>query len=370
MELENSDTLKFILDSIKVSVLVENIERKVVFVNSEYCNEFHAGTTPQDWIGKVRAELLLDKTKIFSELQLMYTQMDVLVAKQEAELNHVISAIDGRTFNRTYQPIFSNGKIQGHLWIYKNITAQTLLEKDNQLLKLKMISAAKMSAVGEMAGSIAHEINNPLTAITSQLSKIAWLYKNNQLTDVNMTEEAKKVMAMVLRIKKIINGIRSFVRGGEAERLQTEVSAIVDDSLSLCQEKFKAHGVDVFLEIEDNLPMITCNPVQISQVFINLLNNAYDAMEPIRDKWVRINISKLERFLQFRVSNAGPGVPEGIRERIFDAFFTTKPGEKGTGLGLSVSKEIIVSHGGQILLSENLDFAEFVFTLPIILETE
>jgi PAS domain S-box-containing protein len=230
--------------------------------------------------------------------------------------------------------------------------------------QVKIISSAKMSSLGEMAGGIAHEINNPLAIIgLSANQSLEALAKNPP--DLNFAKESlEKVRFTVKRIGKIIKGLRSFSRSGEKDPFEsTTIKQIVEDTLELCKERFASCHVK--LEFA-NLPNveIECRAVQISQVLLNLLNNSLDAVVNTENSWVKIEVEILENEIHLSVTDSGKGIPKVISERMMEPFFTTKEVGIGTGLGLSISKGIIEDHHGVLELDSSSPFTRFILKLP------
>lgn len=225
--------------------------------------------------------------------------------------------------------------------------------------------SAKMSALGEMAGGIAHEINSPLGIITIHANLIERLQKRGSLTSEKTVEEARLIATTATRIGEIIKGLRAFARDGEKDPFAlTPVSSVVRDALVLCQNRFKIHGVDlqvgpipVALEIE-------CRSVQLGQVLLNLLNNSFDAVEGLTEKWVRLDVLEEAEFVVFSVTDSGQGIHGSVLIKLFQPFFTTKEVGRGTGLGLSISKGITDAHYGTLSYDFSSGHTRFVMRIP------
>ncbi len=242
------------------------------------------------------------------------------------------------------------------------------LEESHRVLgdQQKMLAhSAKMSALGEMAGGIAHEINSPLGIITLHANQLERLQKRGALTPEMIDQEAKLIASTALRIGEIIKGLRAFARDGDKDPfVSVRVSSIVADALVLCQTKFRNHGIALQLsDIPEELE-IECQPVQISQVFLNLLNNSFDAVQGIFDGWVRVVVREQPDEVEIIFTDSGKGIPAEVQVRLMQPFFTTKEVGKGTGLGLSISKGIIEAHAGSIRLNVESANTQFVVTLP------
>ncbi len=227
------------------------------------------------------------------------------------------------------------------------------------------IHSAKMAALGEMSGNIAHEVNNPLTAIRLRADRLLRLSSAGKLDQQKVADNAREIEKTVARIARIVDSLRSFARDVERDPLRPEsVAQIVQDTIELCAERFRQHAIT--LEVAD-IPgdlRIACRGVQISQVLLNLLSNAHDAVERQPSAWVRIaaRTTGAEEVL-ITVTDSGLGIPLELRTRIMEPFFTTKELGKGTGLGLSVSQGIAAAHGGRLAYDSESRNTRFALTL-------
>ena len=230
--------------------------------------------------------------------------------------------------------------------------------------QLKLINSAKMAALGTMAGGIAHEINNPLAIIIGHADI---LYKLKEVSEINLENvkvRSKKVLDTAFRIAKIVKSLKSMSRESEGDPfVATPVSAILDETLEICSEKARNNQIKIEIEAIPSTAIIECQPVQISQVILNLINNSCDAVDELVEKWVRIEIKDLGHRIKITVTDSGHGIPRHYQEALFRPFQTTKSAGKGTGLGLSISRQIIESHGGTLDLDATCLNTRFVIEL-------
>jgi two-component system NtrC family sensor kinase len=238
--------------------------------------------------------------------------------------------------------------------------------------RARALSSDRLSALGLMAGNIAHEINNPLAIIHSSACDLLELVEARNVPRQAVETAATRIKRTADRISLIVQSMRRLARDGSADPLErARVSEIVEQVISLCQERFRAHSVRLDIAPIDAKLQIVCREVQISQVLLNLLQNAFDAVVELQEeKWVRLQVTCRDRSVVFEVMDNGPGVPAELRARIMEPFFTTKPVGKGTGLGLSLSKTIVEEHGGKLQLSEADHHTCFSFTLRQFKEPE
>ena len=231
--------------------------------------------------------------------------------------------------------------------------------------ELKLLHTSKMSSLGEMSSGIAHEINNPLAIIHGKSHQIRRQIEKGNLEANELIKLTNDIDQTVLRISKIIKGLRSFSRDGDQDPFELRsVLSLFEDTISFCATRFKHHDIDLDVSgIPADLE-IKCRPSQISQVLLNLLNNSFDATQSLTDRWIKVKAWEEPNQISISVTDSGHGIPEGIREKILEPFFTTKEVGKGTGLGLSISLGIIKSHGGTLEIDGNAENTRFLIHLP------
>ncbi|MGZ3744591.1 MAG: ATP-binding protein [Pseudobdellovibrionaceae bacterium] len=230
--------------------------------------------------------------------------------------------------------------------------------------KQKLIQSEKMASLGEMAAGIAHEINNPLSIIIGKSERFKRPSEN--LSPEKSKAEFEKLYLTAKRIDKIVKSLVRFSRSAELDPHENvNLNDVLSESLSLCSEGLKNRSINLQIDAAEKVHLV-CQPVQLSQVFINLINNAADAIQNEPEKWIRIEfktVNKNKVLISF--TDSGPGIPESIASKIMQPFYTTKEVGKGTGLGLSISKSIIEEHGGHFYLDKNSQNTCFKIELPI-----
>jgi PAS domain S-box-containing protein len=237
---------------------------------------------------------------------------------------------------------------------------------DAASLQSKLMHAEKMAAVGQLVSGVAHEVNNPLTAI---LGFADLLMENPELP-----ESARKDMRVILqeaqRTKQIVQNLLSFARQMPPQRKPLQLNPILRRTVQLRSYDFQSHGVEVIEHLDQELPSVIGDSHQLQQVFLNILNNAYDAVsETGRPARIEITTTRMGNSVEISFRDNGPGISHP--DRIFDPFFTTKEVGKGTGLGLSICYGIVHEHGGEILCHNNSggQGATFSVRLPVAPET-
>jgi two-component system NtrC family sensor kinase len=231
---------------------------------------------------------------------------------------------------------------------------------DAASLQAKLMHAEKMAAVGQLVSGVAHEVNNPLTAI---LGFADLLMENTELPD-SARKDLRVILQEAQRTKQIVQNLLSFARQMPPQRKPVQLNAILKRTIQLRAYDFHSRGVAVTEHYDDTLPVVIGDSQQLQQVFLNILNNAYDAVRevtpgPCLEIFTRANQDYVE--VLFRDNGHGISQPE----RIFDPFFTTKQVGQGTGLGLSICYGIVKEHGGEILCSNNRGQPGATFTVRL-----
>lgn len=240
---------------------------------------------------------------------------------------------------------------------------RSLQELENR--RKMAIHTAKLSSLGEMAAGIAHEINNPLAVISTRTMQLRRQIDRNQFEAESFKDSLNKINITVDRIAKIIRGLKSFSRNADNDAFaQTPLPLIVENALELCNERFRHQLVILKVDPIPNV-LIDCREAQLVQVILNILSNAYDAVENLKEKWVHLtfHVNKFQ-VVTVTITDSGQGIPEKVAHKIMQPFFTTKEIGKGTGLGLSISKGIIEDHKGKIFLDQSTPNTTFVLALP------
>lgn len=259
----------------------------------------------------------------------------------------------------------AEGKPSRLIGVALDITQQKESEDLIARQQMKMLSTSKLSTLGEMAGGIAHEINNPLAIIQGRATQLLDAAKNGTMTAGMVAKMAESIFATSDRIAKIIRAMRSFARDVDHDPFASAgVGQILEDTFELCRERFRIHGIQLTVDEVPADLQIECRSVQIGQVLLNLLSNAHDAAEPQSDPWVRVEVKDAGEGIEISVTDSGCGIPRGLAEKIFQPFFTTKAVGKGTGLGLSLSSSIIHEHSGRLWIDEGCANTRFSIWLP------
>lgn len=278
-------------------------------------------------------------------------------------------------FESEFQILDSNGQFK-----YIRSVARCLYDKNGTIERVvganwdvttakkseaSLVASAKMASLGEMAGGIAHEINNPLAIIQGKAGTVKRLIRQPPFDIEKINIELSKIEDTTNRIAKIIKGLRSFSRDSTSDpMIATSVRQIIEDCLELCAERFKNHSIELQRECKVD-SIVECRASQIGQVIMNLLSNAHDAVESLSERWVKVEVSRVGDQLRVAVTDSGRGIPKEVVDKIMQPFFTTKEVGRGTGLGLSISKGIAESHSGELRYDSTCDNTRFILEIPL-----
>ncbi len=360
-----SSRLAALVENINAGILAADENRKVIFANNVFCKMFSIPLGPESMIGMECSGSAASFKHMFVNSEEFPARVVEILANNEAITGEALALIDGRTFERDYVPVYTSGKYSGHLWVFRDVTEKVQALSMIERQKAQMMESSKLAALGEMAGGICHEINNPLAIIQGRVGHLTDLAKRNALNSSIVLEYSEKVSAVIFRISKIIKGLRSFARDGDSDPFEpAKVRSIVLDTLDFCQEKMKTNGVVLEVGVISPDLSIKCRPVQVSQVLLNLLNNAFDAVLGLDEKWIRIDVVDRGEFAEIRIKDSGARISPEVQEKLFQPFFTTKPVGQGTGLGLSISTGIANAHHGSLKLDGSSQNTCFVLQLP------
>ncbi len=232
---------------------------------------------------------------------------------------------------------------------------------ERRRLEQQLRQAEKLSALGQLISGVAHEINNPLAVI----SGYAQLLAMRSTVDEKTKGDLLKIQRESERASKIVQNFLTFARKHPMEKTNVILNNLVDVALELMDYDFRASGIKLEKEFDAELPQVFADPNQLEQVFLNIINNAVQAMEGSpREKVLKVRTSHTPTHVRLSIADHGPGIPPSILPKIFDPFFTTKEVGSGTGLGLSISYSIVKEHSGN-LLAENHSEGGAMFTLEL-----
>lgn len=291
----------------------------------------------------------------------------------------------------TITPVIDKNGERKYLSIRYDVTNRKKSEQ-------QLLYGARLASLGKMASGIAHEINNPAGIITGKTRKIKRLLNellkkpevkiaanidtnsnsvsnsvsNSEPTSAtaiafnSMLSDLQNVETATTRITSIVNGLFTFAREESLDPLQSvSLEEIVNSALNFCRERIESGGIELRLNILPNIELVA-RPSQLTQIILNLIQNAFEATKEATHKWISIEARKLgsDRLL-IAVSDSGLGIPKMLADRVMEPFFTTKEPGDGTGLGLSISRGIAQAHGGTLKVDTESTFTRLVLELPL-----
>lgn len=276
---------------------------------------------------------------------------------------------EGRCYSAHVEPLRSeDGSITGVIGVAFDITerkqAEQALQAARAELETHVAHALRVSTLGEMAAGLAHEINQPLSAIVNYARGCVTRLRSGMAEREDLLFAIEQIAAQALRGGEIVRRYRRFLRAGTAHREPVNVNTVVENVVRFMQTEAQADGAVIRLALAEQLPAVPGDGVQLEQVVLNLTRNGLEAMRDgsPAELWIRTSVDASE--IAVAVEDRGRGVPQDLQERIFDAFFTTKP--DGLGMGLSICRTIVEAHGGRLSATANPEGGTtFRFTLPL-----
>jgi two-component system sensor kinase FixL len=263
--------------------------------------------------------------------------------------------------------IDKDGSANQVLGASSDITQRKAAETELRQQREELAHVGRVSTMGELAASLAHELNQPLTAILSN-AQAAQRFLNASPPDL---EEVREILKDIVqdnsRAGEVIRRMRALVRKGELDMMPLDIAAVIRDVVLLIHGDATLHNIHVALDVDPDLPLVRGDKVQLQQVVLNLLLNAFDAMKDCRASERKVKVrTELEggRWLKVAVRDCGAGLRGDKLDEIFQPFYTTKG--DGLGMGLSICRSIIAAHGGHLWAENNPDRgATFYFTVPV-----
>jgi PAS domain S-box-containing protein len=346
------DFNKNILNNTQSMILVLDTAGLVSYANRR-C--FEAGYSEQDLLGHALIQLVPPARRG----TLVEAQERVLQGSALDNIDIPLFRGNGTTgqFSVSLSPMRDEqGDINSIVVVMTDIT-------DAADLQAKLMHTEKMAALGQLVSGVAHEVNNPLAAIVGFTD----LLLENPEVPENAKEELHVILQEAQRTRVIVQNLLSFARQMPAQREPLQVNSVLQQTVKLRAYDLSNHGVELIESYGEDLPVIVGDPHQLQQAFLNILNNAYDAVHETRRKGkIEIKTSHCDGRLEIMFRDNGPGISHP--DRIFDPFFTTKEVGKGTGLGLSICYGIVRAHSGEIAARTNPDGigSTFIVRLPVL----
>ena len=259
------------------------------------------------------------------------------------------------------------GEVKNVIGTGIDITEKRKIEEKEKQRVLELAHVSRLSTMGEMTTQIAHELNQPLSAINTYSDACLYMLKSTPDVSSDLISALRGIKHQAQRSGDIIRGLRNFVRKGELHKSTTDINAVVQSVINLAMSELRNNKVEVNFSLDGRIPLIITEKILIEQVVLNLVRNAIDAIAEANSVARELHIYTLlneENMIEVRITDTGPGLDIEQLGTIFNAFVTTKP--QGIGMGLPISRTIIEAHGGKLFAESEINRgASFVFTLPI-----
>ena len=263
----------------------------------------------------------------------------------------------------------SAGEILSYTSFRFDITDKMEMSNEIEREKERATFVSQLASIGEMSASIAHEVNNPLAIIMGYSSKLKTGIDDKMMQEKigNAIEKASE------RIRKIVKGLQRASYRSRSEQFEVVyIKDFIHDTLDFCSVSISGSRIELIVEnLEEDLN-VNCHEIKLSQIIINLINNARDAInqENSKERWIKVQTSLGEDYFELRVTDSGPGVPPELQEKIMESFFTTKEKGKGSGLGLALVNRFVKEHNGKFFLDLESEHTSFVVQIPRNLKSE
>ncbi len=255
--------------------------------------------------------------------------------------------------------------------IITDVTERKAAERALADAQADLAQTARLASLGELAGSIVHEVKQPVTGIiASAAACLRWLAREPAELD-EARKSTARIIELASRTNKVVSGLRSLVRDGQLQLDDLQINGVVEDVLLLLKRELERAGVRVKTDFDKSIPNIQGDRVQLQQVVLNLVRNAIDAMIDVtgRDRILTVSSKFVNGQATVTIADTGMGIDPSSKGRLFDALYTTKA--EGLGLGLSICQKIIVAHSGRLWAEENTRYGTiFTFSIPLFESTE
>ena len=327
--------LEELLESANALIVATDRERKVMVFNQAFSNL--TGFQKKDVLGRDFLELIpeMERPRV----------LGVLAESLRGERVHIETAVrapNGREVRvalSTSTALSPHGEVEGVLAIGQDLTAVRDLER-------RVVQAEKLSSLGKLAASVAHEINNPMTAVAAYVDSLLERSEAGLVPPPDETDKLRKVRDNAQRILRFTQDLVSYARPASDKPQELDIHPILELAVSFCSHELEVHAVTLQRRFHQPMPRLLGVPSHLVQVFVNLITNACHALDRGGTLALSTGLDQGRAFI--RVTDSGPGIPAEQLNEIFEPFFTTKPAGKGSGLGLSIVRGIVEKHGGRV----------------------
>jgi signal transduction histidine kinase len=356
--IRSRNILRALFDSLPNSIYIIDPDYTIVALN--YSRAKRAAAEPSQLVGKICFEAFYNRSQPCPEClvhqTLMKNSLPGEAVPSTTRVSHTWTEEQFSEWEISTFAVMNDSNQPGQaIIIEQEIT-------DKRKLEASLIQSEKLAAVGQLAASIMHEINNPLTVIiaNSQILARELAENSEQMESVKLIELAGS------RASQVVRNLLSFTRKEKYDFKPVGINDTIRDAVMLLQHKLHSQGVDLQLDLHENLPHIFASRDHLEGVWVNLMLNALDAMHDQESAKLNLTSRAAKNELRVTVADNGQGIPPERLSHIFEPFYTTKSQHQGTGLGLSICLQIVKNHGGLILVDSQVDAGtRFTVVLPI-----
>ena len=366
---ESEEKLRLIVENMTELVLKLDGERRIMFASPSYLAYF--GTTEAEVLGRPVGVQIHEEDWPATAA----ARASVAVPPYTMTVEHRVMTPGGwRWLSWSARGIVdANGRLTAIVASARDITARRRAEEQARQHLQSLAHVTRVSSMGEMASAIAHEINQPLTAIANYTYASVRMLRSGAANQDEILEVLQRVAGEAERAGEVVRRMRSFVRGDEGQIQEVEANFLVNEVVRLAAAEARQNGVELDTRLEVGLPVVLADSIQIQQVLLNLVRNAIEAIAMSGAEVRRIQLSTRasgDGMIEIAVSDTGPGLAGTDLEKVFEPFYTTKP--EGIGIGLALSRSIADAHGGRLWATANAGSpgATFRLTLPTAHERE
>lgn len=355
--------LRLITDALPVLISYIDINETHLFANKTYKDIF--GLYFEDILGKTASEIWGQDNynKVKQHLATAFSGKSV-----NFDIELPIGETGSKFFHTTLIPDYdTENHVYGIIVLIGDITDRLVIEAIDRKRLLDISHFSRLSTMGEMASEIAHELNQPLAAISIYSDACSRLILSNKGEENKIIQTLKEISTQAERAGDFIRRIREFASKKEVQRITTDINKLVKDALQLLSVEVRSHNVKLTFDLEEDIPEVLVDKILIEQVIFNLARNALEAMDEVdkEERFLRITTSvNTNHDIEVTINDTGPGIPKSIINKIFNSFYTTK--QDGMGMGLAICHSVIEAHSGHLQATSNKNGGTtFTFSLPV-----